>query len=109
MHMDLVARFRALADPTRLMLLGILLDEQLTVGELAEVCQTAQPGVSRHLSALREAGLVLPRRQGAMTFYRAQAQDGLLQGPLRAQIEASCRQPPVLQRIQKVLERRRLG
>jgi SAM-dependent methyltransferase len=107
MHMDLVTRFRALADPTRLMLLGILLDEQLTVGELAEVCQTAQPGVSRHLSALREAGLVSPRRQGAMTFYRAQSQDLLLQGPVRSQIETACRQPAVAQRIQKVLERRR--
>ncbi len=103
----LVHRFRALSDPTRILLLGVLLEEELTVGELAEVIRTAQPGVSRHLSALREAGLVLPRRQGAMTFYRAQSQDVLLQGPVRAQIEAQARQPAVLQRIERVLERRR--
>ena len=104
---DLAARFRALADPTRLVLLGVLLSEELTVGELAEVAETAQPGVSRHLAALRDAGLVAARRQGTMTFYRAHVQDGLLQGPVREAIESAVRDAGLSARIERVLERRK--
>ena len=52
----------------------------------AEVVQMAQPGVSRHLAALREADFVVSRRQGAMTFYRARTQDVLLVGEVREQL-----------------------
>ena len=104
---DLAARFRALSDPTRLLLLGILLDQELTVGELAEVVAGAQPGVSRHLAALREASLVAARKQGTMTFYRAAMQEGLLEGSVREQLEESSREPAIQQRIERVLERRR--
>jgi len=103
----LATRFRALSDPTRLLLLGILLEEEMTVGELAEAVASAQPGVSRHLAALREASLVVARKQGTMTFYRAQVQDGLLQGAVREQIEQAARDSAVQQRIERVLERRR--
>lgn len=104
---ELADRFRALADPTRLLLLGVLLEEELTVGELAEVVSSAQPGVSRHLAALREASLVAARKQGTMTFYRAQVQDGLLQGPVRDAIETHARSASIQQKIDRVLERRR--
>lgn len=104
---SLTGRFRALSDPTRVLLLGVLLDEELTVGELAQVVDTAQPGVSRHLSALREAGFVVARRQGAMTFYRVRAEDGLLQGGIRQQIEAAAAHTSVAQRVDHVLQRRR--
>lgn len=108
MTSPLTHRFRALADPTRLLLLGVLLDEELTVGELAEVVGTHQPGVSRHLAALRDAGLVIARRQGAMTFYRANAQEPLLSGPVKEDIVAHAQQPSIVQRIERVLERRRV-
>src|SRR6185295_6582455 len=78
---DWITRFRALGDETRLGLLCALLSEELSVGELSEVVQAAQPGVSRHLSALRDAGLVVARKQGATTYYRIQPGD-----PLRAQL-----------------------
>ena len=107
MIVPLAQRFRALSDPTRLLLLGVLLDEELTVGELAEVTETRQPSVSRHLAGLREAGLVVARRQGAMTFYRANGQEPLVSGGLRAQILPLAQQPDVVQRVESVLERRR--
>jgi ArsR family transcriptional regulator len=104
---DLATGFRALADPTRLLLAGVLLGEELTVGELAEVADMAQPGVSRHLAALRDAGLVVSRRQGTMTFYRANAQESLLQGAVRETLEQAAREPAVAARVQRALERRR--
>ncbi len=110
-HIDMTAplanRFRALADPTRLLLLGVLLEEELTVGELAEVSKSRQPSVSRHLAGLREAGLVVARRQGAMTFYRANAQEPLVNGALRDEILPLAQDPTIAGRVEHVLERRR--
>jgi DNA-binding transcriptional ArsR family regulator len=51
------------------------LGEELSVGELSEIMQAGQPGVSRHLSSLRDAGLVVARKQGATTYYRIQPGD----------------------------------
>src|SRR5882724_11817090 len=83
---DWISRFRALGDETRLGLLCALLTEELSVGELSEVMQAGQPGVSRHLSALRDAGLVLARKQGATTYYRIQPDDPFLGGPVGAEL-----------------------
>ena len=62
--------FRLLADPTRLRLLLLLDQEELSVAELAAITQLAQPRVSTHLSKLREAGLVSDRRDGVFVYYR---------------------------------------
>jgi len=105
---QLASRFRALADPTRLLLLAVLLEDELTVGEVAEVVESLQPGVSRHLAALRDAGLVVARRQGAMTFYRANADDALLQGSVRDEVHELAKGAEIAQRIERVVERRRM-
>ena len=63
--------YKSLAEETRL--LSVLLIEQegeLCVCELMEALGQSQPKVSRHLSQLREAGLLLDRRQGQWVFYR---------------------------------------
>lgn len=62
--------FRLLADPTRLRLLLLLDQEELSVAELAGITQLAQPRVSTHLSKLKEAGLVSDRRDGVFVYYR---------------------------------------
>jgi ArsR family transcriptional regulator len=67
----LAARFKALADPTRVAIVNRLAgaDEVCVcvfVGELG----LAQPTVSHHLRVLREAGLVEARRRGTWAFYR---------------------------------------
>lgn len=64
-----VSRFKALADPTRLRILGLLGREELTVGELTGILGMAQSRVSGHLGVLREARLVRDRRQGTSSFY----------------------------------------
>lgn len=64
-------RFKLLADPTRLRLLATLLHTPMSVTELAERVELAQPTVSSHVKQLREAGLLDADRDGAQTTYRA--------------------------------------
>lgn len=61
---------RLLSDPTRVRLLSLLQQEELTVAELSTVLQLAQPRVSTHLAKLKEAGLVHDRRAGVSAYYR---------------------------------------
>jgi SAM-dependent methyltransferase len=58
-----------LADPTRLRLLALLGDEELSVAELVSITELAQSRVSTHLGRLREAGLLRVRPEGTSTFY----------------------------------------
>jgi SAM-dependent methyltransferase len=104
---DWINRFRALGDETRLGLLCALLSEELSVGELSDVVQAAQPGVSRHLSALRDAGLVVARKQGATTYYRIQPGDPLLEGPVGAELKRRANELGLLPRVERVVARRR--
>ena len=62
-------RFRALGDETRLRLLEILVDGELTVGDLVDQTGLGQSLVSHHLRTLRDAGLVVTRRDGRWVFY----------------------------------------
>lgn len=64
---------RLLGDPTRLRLLSLLRDNELTVAEITRVTQLAQSRVSTHLAKLREAGLLRDRRSGVSVFYRFDA------------------------------------
>jgi ArsR family transcriptional regulator len=61
--------FRALADPTRLRIVNLLLHQPSCVCELAETLGLPQPLISRHLAYLRAAGLVLDRRSGTRVNY----------------------------------------
>jgi DNA-binding transcriptional ArsR family regulator len=71
---DLTARFfRVLGDPTRLRLLGLLLDAptgERSVGELVVALEAPQSRVSTHLGCLRWCGLVHTRRVGKQVYYR---------------------------------------
>jgi DNA-binding transcriptional ArsR family regulator len=64
--------FRALADPTRRALFERLCqDGEQTVGALTARAGVSQPAVSKHLAALKAAGLVDDRREGRETHYSA--------------------------------------
>ena len=65
--------FRLLSDSTRLRLLMLVDSEELSVAELAAITQLAQPRVSTHLAKLKEAGLVIDRREGVSVYYRMAA------------------------------------
>ncbi len=63
--------FEALNDPIRRRILALLLDaEERCVCEMHGLLDASQPKVSRHLGVLREAGLVLARRDGVWMHYR---------------------------------------
>jgi DNA-binding transcriptional ArsR family regulator len=67
------ALFRTLADPTRRALFERLCREgEQTVGALTARAGISQPAVSKHLGVLKQAGLVLDRRDGRQTHYGAQ-------------------------------------
>lgn len=80
---------RLLADPTRVRLLALLENEELTVAELAAVLHLAQPRVSTHLAKLREAGLVRDRRAGVSAYYRANNEGDQTQHALVESLRAS--------------------
>ena len=62
---------RAAGDPTRLRLLLLLREAELTVSELIDIVGQSQPRVSRHLKLLGEAGLLERFKEGSWAFYRA--------------------------------------
>jgi DNA-binding HxlR family transcriptional regulator len=61
--------FKALADENRLKIVGLLLEKERNVGELAEILGLKEPTVSHHLSKLRKAGLINLRADGNQRFY----------------------------------------
>jgi ArsR family transcriptional regulator len=62
--------FKALADSTRLRILGLLLTGEVCVCHIHESLRITQPKASRHLAYLRRSGLVETRRQGLWIYYR---------------------------------------
>ena len=61
--------FAALADPTRVRIVGLLAHTELCVGDLCLVLGMSQPAVSHHLRLLRTLRLVEARKQGKHVFY----------------------------------------
>jgi ArsR family transcriptional regulator len=64
------ARFRILGDPSRLRLLGLLMQGEHTVQELVDASGLTQTNVSRHLGLLRRDGIVGRQRDGNRAVYR---------------------------------------
>jgi DNA-binding transcriptional ArsR family regulator len=66
--------FDILAEPVRRQILDLLRERARAVGELVELVGLSQPGVSKHLRVLREAGLVSVRRDGQRRWYQLRAE-----------------------------------
>lgn len=66
---DVVMVFHALSDETRLSLLEQLKEGEQCVCDLTEAFKTGQSRLSFHLRVLKEAGLVLDRREGRWVYY----------------------------------------
>jgi ubiquinone/menaquinone biosynthesis C-methylase UbiE len=63
------ALWQTLHDPTRLRILALLEEVELSVAELQEILHLGQSRISTHLAHLRRVGLVEPRREGKRTYY----------------------------------------
>jgi DNA-binding transcriptional ArsR family regulator len=66
--------FDVLAEPTRRRILDMVRDRERSVGDLVESLSVSQPGVSKHLRVLREAGLVDVRHDAQRRLYRLRAE-----------------------------------
>jgi ubiquinone/menaquinone biosynthesis C-methylase UbiE/DNA-binding transcriptional ArsR family regulator len=67
---DLTAMLKAAGESTRLRVLALLAEAELTVSDLTEILRQSQPRLSRHLRLLAEAGLVERFREGSWAFFR---------------------------------------
>jgi DNA-binding transcriptional ArsR family regulator len=61
--------FKALADPTRRAILGLLRRGEMTAGNLAEQFDLTKPSMSHHFAVLRDADLITSRRKGQQIWY----------------------------------------
>jgi ubiquinone/menaquinone biosynthesis C-methylase UbiE/DNA-binding transcriptional ArsR family regulator len=64
------AALKAAGEGTRLRVLALLAEAELTVSDLTEILRQSQPRISRHLKLLSEAGLVERFREGSWAFFR---------------------------------------
>jgi DNA-binding transcriptional ArsR family regulator len=64
------AALKAIAEPRRRAILGLVRDGELSAGEIASHFDVTRPAVSQHLNVLKEAGLVSERRNGTRRLYR---------------------------------------
>lgn len=67
---DLLNIMRALADPTRLRIVFLVMRLELSVGELVQILGQSQPRVSRHIRILDEASILERRKEGSWVFMR---------------------------------------
>jgi DNA-binding transcriptional ArsR family regulator len=65
----MASAFEVLAEPTRRRILDLLRDGERSVGELVDRLTLSQPGVSKHLRVLRDAGLVQVRIEAQRRWY----------------------------------------
>jgi DNA-binding transcriptional ArsR family regulator len=73
MH-SLLTALKAAAEPTRLRLMALCAQAELSVSDLTQLLAQSQPRISRHLKLLCEAGLLGRSREGTFAFFRLQNQ-----------------------------------
>ncbi len=89
MVIDCVEFCKALADDTRQRILEMLLEGEMSVGDIADVFATSQPTISHHLNILKQFRLVNSRKEGKQVFYSIN-RDNVVEccGKLMAKFEA---------------------
>lgn len=100
--------YRLLADATRLRLLALAAERELTVGELADVLDESQPNVSRQVGMLRQGSLLSDRRDGTRTYVRiaSAARKDLVVCDAVAEGRRLCQREGRIERLAGVLDRR---
>ena len=85
---------RALSDQTRLRIMALLEDQEVSVNELQEITRLGQSRISTHLGLLQEAGLVQSRRDGKRAFYKTNGQADAVAGEFIALAIRGAREMP---------------
>lgn len=68
-----IEALKAIAHPLRFRILQTLSDKECNVGEIEEASEIGQPALSQQLAVLRNAGVVLTRKDAKLVFYRIDA------------------------------------
>jgi ArsR family transcriptional regulator, arsenate/arsenite/antimonite-responsive transcriptional repressor len=97
--------FQALADGTRLRILGLLMGGEVCVCNLHESLGMSQPKVSRHLAYLRRAGLVSARREGLWVHYRLASATDPVVSPILEAVTHALGHVDVVRRDTRALEK----
>jgi ArsR family transcriptional regulator, arsenate/arsenite/antimonite-responsive transcriptional repressor len=95
---ELERLFKALADPTRLRILGLLLTGEVCVCHIHETLKITQPKASRHLAYLRRSGLVETRRDGLWIHYRLATDRNPVVGAVQGAIRHALTHSPAVRR-----------
>lgn len=98
---SIVKSLKLLSDPTRLRLLLLLKEEELSVVEIQEILGMGQSRISSHLAQLKAAQLVIDRRAGKNIYYELTKGP---KGPFREIIEASAEEIPEAQEDKAALQ-----
>lgn len=98
--------FRALADGTRLRILGLLTAGEVCVCDIHETLGIPQAKASRHLAYLRRAGLVATRKEGLWVHYRLALSDDRVVGMILEAIGHGLGHLPAIERDRGRLERK---
>jgi ArsR family transcriptional regulator len=102
---DIETLFKALADRTRLRLIGLLGDQEVCVCFLVEILKTSQPKISRHLAYMRRAQIVAARREGKWMHYRLTEPPDEHAARIFREVRASLIDHPEFQRDREKLEK----
>lgn len=103
---DVGRAFQALADPTRVRILNLLVAGELCVCDIVELLEQPQPTVSRHLATLREERLVEVRRKGRYAHYRLGDHADPVRAALLRCLQRLVGRTPALTREREAAERR---
>jgi ArsR family transcriptional regulator len=98
--------FKALADETRLRILGLLLTGEVCVCHIHESLRISQPKASRHLAYLRRSGLVATRRDGLWVHYRIATMPDPVLGTIQQAVAHALRHLDVVKKDADRLEKK---
>ena len=102
---DLEGVFKALADATRLRILGLLLSGEVCVCHIHDALKVPQSKASRHLAYLRRARLVEARREGTWMHYRLAELPDVVLGTVQSTVTHALRHHPEIQKDLARLEK----
>jgi ArsR family transcriptional regulator len=98
--------YKLLSEPIRLRVLALTGEDELSIGELAEVLGESQPNVSRHVATLKQAGLVAQRRDGTRALVRLRDDGDLVVRDAIASGRTLCETDGSLKRLAEVIRAR---
>ncbi|OHB28336.1 MAG: ArsR family transcriptional regulator [Desulfuromonadaceae bacterium GWC2_58_13] len=106
----MIDTFKALADVTRLRLVGVLSKGEFTVQELTSVLAMGQSRVSRHLKILSDAGILSVKRQGTWAYYRLKGDNQFfldIWPTMEQSLNSVANRERDLERVSEILDSRR--